>query len=233
MPAPVPANQQAFANLIGMPFDQAVEGTDTELRMRGPLQWRVGSVVGDAAACRPWLGLPARGLRVLGLINCDAAGIVLVENEDAFQQVCQIPEIVDRWLCIWGAGYATDGLIEFLRTMAPLPVAAWQDLDAHGIRIIHNLTERIERPVSPVGMNVELYRAGPKYKQEPEKLEGNRQLTAVLAEKGPVAMRPLAAEIAVNGGEGCEHETLYAHVLPTLAKQLDEVLAQHENSTAP
>ncbi|MCX5401778.1 DUF2220 domain-containing protein [Streptomyces sp. NBC_00102] len=49
--------------------------------------------------------------------GCDADGIVLVENEDAVQQVCNIPEIVDHWLCIWGAGYATDGLVEFLRTM--------------------------------------------------------------------------------------------------------------------
>ncbi|MFG2227700.1 Wadjet anti-phage system protein JetD domain-containing protein [Streptomyces sp. NPDC048644] len=228
-----PSRQQAFANLIGRPFDQAVEETDTELRMRGPLQWRVGSVVADAAACRPWLGLPARGLRVLGMINCNAAGIVLVENEDAFQQVCKIPEIVDHWLCIWGAGYATDGLVEFLRSMAPLPVAAWQDLDAHGIRIIHNLAERIERPVSPVGMDVELYRAGPKYKQEPEKLEGNRQLASVLAEEGPIALRPLAAEIAANGGAGCEHETLYAQVLPTLAKQLHEVTVQREAPPTP
>ncbi|MGW0856742.1 Wadjet anti-phage system protein JetD domain-containing protein [Streptomyces sp. NPDC002690] len=43
----------------------------------------------------------------------------------------------------------------------PLPVAAWQDLDVHGIRIIHTLTERIDRHVTPVGMNAELYRAGP------------------------------------------------------------------------
>ncbi|MFJ9527072.1 DUF2220 domain-containing protein [Streptomyces griseus] len=220
------SRRQAFANLIGRPFDRAVEETDTELRIRGPLQWRVGSVVADAAACRPWLGLPARGLRVLGMIDCDADGIVLVENEDAFQQVCKIPEIVDHWLCIWGAGYATDGLVEFLRTMTPLPVAAWQDLDAHGIRIIHNLTERIERHVTPVGMDVELYRAGPKYKQEPSKLEKNLELASELALKGPLALRELAAEIVANGGEGCEHETLYAQVLPTLSARLNDVLAR-------
>ncbi|MFF7366067.1 Wadjet anti-phage system protein JetD domain-containing protein [Streptomyces sp. NPDC008125] len=149
-------------------------------------------------------------------------GIVLVENEDAFQQVCKIPEIVDHWLCVWGAGYATDGLVEFLRTMTPLPVTAWQDLDAHGIRIIHNLTERIERHVTPVGMDVELYRAGPKYKQEPSKLEKNLELASELALKGPLALR----EIVANGGEGCEHETLYAQVLPTLSARLNDVLAR-------
>ncbi|MFD7780580.1 hypothetical protein [Streptomyces sp. NPDC059753] len=70
------SRRQALANLIGLPFDQAVEETDTKLRIRGPLQWRVGTVIADAAACFPWLGLPARGLRVLGMINCDADGIV-------------------------------------------------------------------------------------------------------------------------------------------------------------
>lgn len=216
--------QQAFANLVGRPFDQAVTETDTELRMRGPLQWRVGSVIADATACHPWLGLPAKGLRALGMIDCKAVGIVLVENKDAFQQVCQIPRIVDNWLCIWGAGYATDGLVEFLRTMAPLPVAAWQDLDAHGIRIIQNLTERIERLVSPVGMDVETYRSGTKYKQEPDKLEENYKLATELARTGPPSLRALAAEIAATAGEGCEHETLYAEVLPTLIKQLSTVL---------
>ncbi|MFF2507779.1 hypothetical protein ACFVTY_31105 [Streptomyces sp. NPDC058067] len=74
------SRRQAFANLIATPFDRAVEETDTELRIRGPLRWRVGSVLADAAACRPWPGLPARGLRVLGITDCDADGILLVER---------------------------------------------------------------------------------------------------------------------------------------------------------
>jgi hypothetical protein len=124
---------------------------------------------------------------------------------------------------VWGAGYATHGLAAFLKAMAPLPVAAWQDLDAHGIQIIANLTERIGRPVTPVGMDVDLYRHGTKYRQKPEKREGNRKLAEQLAASGPPALRALSAEIAANGGDGCEHETLYREVLPTLANTLDRI----------
>ncbi|WP_226962315.1 Wadjet anti-phage system protein JetD domain-containing protein [Streptomyces sp. C8S0] len=102
------------------------------------------------------------------MISCDAQGIFLIENEDTFEQVCKIPEIADTWLCIWGKGYATDGLAEFLRGLDGLPVAAWGDLDAHGIRIIGNLADRIGRPITPVAMTVNLYRGGTKYRQEPQ-----------------------------------------------------------------
>ncbi|MFD7646057.1 Wadjet anti-phage system protein JetD domain-containing protein [Streptomyces albidoflavus] len=218
-----PARQQAFSNLIGIPFDQAVDKADTELRIRGPLQWRVGTVIADAAACNPWLALPARGVRALGMISCDAQGIFLIENEDTFEQVCKIPEIADTWLCIWGKGYATDGLAEFLRGLEGLPVAAWGDLDAHGIRIIGNLADRIGRPVAPVAMTVDLYRAGTKYHQEPAKLEENRKLAARLAHQAIEALRDLADEIARTGGHGCEQETLYDDVLPALPGLLKAV----------
>ncbi len=218
-----PPRRQAFANLVGMPFDQAVEESETELRMRGPLRWQVDTVIADAAACHPWLGLPARGLLSLGLIDCSAVGVLLIENEDAFTQVCKHPEIADRWLCMWGAGYATHGLAAFLRAMVPLPVAAWQDLDAHGIQIIANLTERIGRPVTPVGMDVGLYKDGTKYRQKPGKQEENLKLAERLAVSGPPSLRALAAEIARHGGDGCEHETLYDEVLPILAGTLDQI----------
>jgi hypothetical protein len=218
-----PARQQAFSNLIGIPFDQAVDKADTELRIRGPLQWRVGTVIADAAACRPWLALPARGVRALGMISCDARGVFLVENEDTFEQVCKIPEIADTWLCIWGKGYATDGLAEFLRGLDGLPLAAWGDLDAHGIRIIGNLADRIGRPVTPVAMTVDLYRGGTKYRQEPTKLKENRKLAAQLACDGIEALRDLAEEIARTDGHGCEQETLYDEVLPALPGLLKAV----------
>ncbi|MFC9238419.1 Wadjet anti-phage system protein JetD domain-containing protein [Streptomyces decoyicus] len=218
-----PARQQAFSNLIGAPFDQAVDKADTELRIRGPLQWRVGTVIADAAACNPWLALPARGVRALGMISCDAQGIFLIENEDTFEQVCKIPEIANTWLCVWGKGYATDGLTEFLRSLDGLPLAAWGDLDAHGIRIIGNLADRIGRSITPVAMTVGLYRAGTKYHQEPPKLEENRKLADQLAHQGIPALRDLAEEIARSGGHGCEQETLYDDVLPTLPGLLKAV----------
>jgi hypothetical protein len=215
--------RQAFSNLVGMPFDQALEGSETELRMRGPLRWCVGTVIADAAACRPWLGLPAHGLLSLGLIESNAIGVLLIENKDAFEQVCKLPNIADRWLCVWGAGYATHGLVAFLKAMAPLPVAAWQDLDAHGIRIIANLTERTGRCITPVGMDVDLYRSGTKYRQKPEKRADNLKLAEELSVSGPLALRALAAEIARNGGDGCEHETLYDAVLPSLPGTLEQI----------
>ncbi|WSV65983.1 hypothetical protein OG538_31885 [Streptomyces sp. NBC_01013] len=43
----------------------------------------------------------------------------------------------------------------------------------------------MERHATPVGMDVELYRAGPKYKQEPSKLEQNRELASELALRAP------------------------------------------------
>ncbi|MET7700299.1 Wadjet anti-phage system protein JetD domain-containing protein [Streptomyces sp. NPDC005485] len=215
-----PVRQQAFSNLIGIPFDQAVDKADTELRIRGPLQWRVGTVIADAGACHPWLALPARGVRTLGMISCDAQGIFLIENEDTFEQVCKISEIAGTWLCIWGKGYATDGLAEFLRSLDGLPLAAWGDLDAHGIG---NLADRIGRPITPVAMTVDLYRGGTKYHQEPTKLEENRKLAARLAHKGVPVLRDLAEEIARTDGHGCEQETLYDEVLPTLLGLLEAV----------
>lgn len=218
-----PPRRQAFANLIGMPFDQAVEGSDTELRMRGPLQWRVDNVIADTAACRPWLGLPARGLLSLGMVDCSAVGVLLVENQEAFTEVCNTPGIADQWLCVWGAGYATHGLAEFLQVMAPLPVASWQDLDAHGIQIIANLSERVGRPIAPVGMDVEVYRSATKYRQKPEKLAQNLTLARKMAASGPPALRALAAEIVAHGGAGCEHETLYDTVLESLPLVLEKI----------
>ncbi|WP_030462302.1 Wadjet anti-phage system protein JetD domain-containing protein [Kitasatospora sp. NRRL B-11411] len=219
-----PARQQAFSNLIGVPFDQAVDKADTDLRIRGPLQWRVGTVIANTAACDPWLSLPARGVHALGMISCDARGVFVVENEDTFEQICKIPEITDTWLCIWGKGYATNGLIDLLCTLDGLPLVAWGDLDAHGIRIISNLADRVERPVTPIAMTVDLYRAGVKYFQPPEKLTGNRELAIQLAQEALPALRDLAGEIARTGGEGCEQETLYDEVLPALPGLLEAVL---------
>lgn len=157
------------------------------------------------------------------MISCDARGVFLVENEDTFEQVCKIPEIADTWLCIWGKGYATDGLAEFLRGLDGLPVAARGDLDAHGIRIIGNLADRIGRPVTPVAMTVNLYRGGTKCRQEPQKLEENHKLVARLAQEGLEALRDLAEEITRTGGHGCEQETLYDEVLPALPDLLKTV----------
>jgi hypothetical protein len=75
-----PERQVAFSNLVGTGFDQAVEQADTDLRVRGPLEWWVGSVAVDANITDPWIGLPARGLHASGDLRCAAVGVLLVSR---------------------------------------------------------------------------------------------------------------------------------------------------------
>lgn len=212
--------QQAFANLVGVPFDLAVDRTDTALRIRGPLQWRMGTVVADAATSRPWIAMPAHGLWRMGSVACTARGILIVENDDTHQFLCRQPELAEDWLLLWGKGYATHGVVEFLQAMAPLPLAAWCDLDAHGVNIVNNLTKRVGRQIIPVGMDTHLYTGGKKYQQDPEAREGSLKLATELAVTGPSALRDLAQAIVEAGGDGCEQETLYSQVVPGLHKLL-------------
>jgi len=48
-----------------------------------------------------------------------------------------------------------DGVIRFLRS-AELPLAAWGDLDADGIRIITDVGNRVDGPVRAVGMSTRM-----------------------------------------------------------------------------
>lgn len=217
------ARRQGFANLVGMAFDQAVDESDTEVRVRGPLVWRMGGVAADAATCRPWVSLPANGVRLLGDVECKAVGVFLVENEDTFQRVCETTDLPDRWLCIWGQGYASPGLTALLRSFSPLPIAAWGDLDAHGIQIISDLTTRVGREIRPVAMDAEIYAGGIKYKQDEKKKADNLTLAKRLCDTAPEALRPLAETIVDHNGDGCEQETLYA-LIPELASRLAEIV---------
>jgi len=213
-----PARQQAFENLIEKPFDEAVEKAEYEIRVRGPLRWFVGSVAADATKGRPWIGLPADGVRLVGRIERDAHGVLVVENSDAFKQVCIRPDVTDRWLCVWGKGSVADGIVAFLRSMSDLPIAAWGDLDAYGIRIVFDLARRLERNITPVGMSVNLYANGTKYK--PDDPVESQRVAEKMAADGPMDLRDLASLIANSDGLGCEQETLYDEVLPTLASEL-------------
>ncbi|MFC0541907.1 Wadjet anti-phage system protein JetD domain-containing protein [Kutzneria chonburiensis] len=212
--------ETAFANLVGTAFDLAVDDADVEILMRGQLQWTIGSVVADAMAVQPWVGLPSAGLRLAGSVDTSGVrGVLLVENKDTFQQVCLRPEIVDRWLCVWGRGYASRALVALLDKLAAFPLAAWCDLDADGIGIITNLSARLETPIHPIGMDVDHWMAGPYRKQTASQLARGRTLARRLAAEGPVSLRSLAEHIAVTG-EGREQETLYEEVLPSLGERL-------------
>ncbi|MCK2241903.1 MULTISPECIES: Wadjet anti-phage system protein JetD domain-containing protein [unclassified Crossiella] len=216
------ARELAFMNLIGKPLDEVFVGSDVELRLRGPLVWTADDVIADARACEPWLGLPARGIELLGELDIRAHGILIVENIDTFQRVCESDDITDRWLCVFGGGYMHRGLIRFLSSdelPKDIPIAAWGDLDAHGIHIITKASQKSGRPIHPVGMDLELWRGGKKRVQTEEQLERARQLADTLRTTAVPELRELAAEIAKTG-QGCEQEPLRAQVLPTLLRQL-------------
>lgn len=100
-----------------------------------------------------------------------------------------------------------------------LPIAAWCDLDAYGIRMIYNMQKDIRRPITPVGMSVDLWRSGTKLDQTDERLAKARKVAAQMVAEGPPALRELAAAIAGTGA-CCEQETLYRHVLPSLSSTL-------------
>ncbi|WP_169735389.1 Wadjet anti-phage system protein JetD domain-containing protein [Actinokineospora inagensis] len=174
----------------------------------------------DASASEPWIGLPTTGLTLTGTVDIDSVrGVLVVENKDTFQKVCQIPEVVERWLCVWGKGYTSSGMIALLSRFVNRPIAAWCDLDADGIQIVVDLARRLARPVSSVGMTVSLWETGPWRRQNAEQLRRGQQLAGVLADTDSVDLRDLAAAITLNG-EGREQESMYEDFLPHLAKVL-------------
>ena len=211
----------AFANMVHLPFDQAVDEADIPIRLSGPLVWTVSGIVADAAAAHPWIAVPAEGIRKLGYITCSAQGVLVIENSEAFEKVCLLDGITDRWLCVWNQGNPSKRLMRFLAQLN-LPVAAWCDLDAYGIRMINNLQKEIGCPITSVGMSADLWRAGTKLEQTDEQLALARSLATRMAVDGPRGLRELAAAIAQTG-DCCEQETLYRHVLPSLPATLREL----------
>lgn len=211
----------AFANLAQRRFDQAVDEADIPIRLSGPLVWKFEETIAHAATAHPWIGLPAQGIRTLGYIECDAKGILVVENVEAFDKVCLLEGVTDRWLCVWNQGNPSKRLMRFLADLN-LRTAAWCDLDAYGIRMIANLEKELGRSVTPVGMSLALWRAGTKRIQDHQQLTWAREIAARLAVNGPFALRELAAAIAETG-DCCEQETLYEQVLPTLGATLREL----------
>lgn len=226
-----PEREAAFANLIGKGFDQAVDEADTDLRVRGPLKWLMGSVAADAGIAEPWVALPARGLRAAGGLVCEASGVLIVENADSFEKVCKIPGLTKNWLCIWGKGYSltSTSIVALLSDMSSLPFAAWCDLDADGIKIIDVLEGKLKRPIDPVGMDLELWVKTPHRKQKPEQIARDKKLAKGLATSGPEALRALAREIELYGGS-CEQQPVHEQVLPTLLESLTGLLDRHASA---
>ncbi|MFC9331928.1 Wadjet anti-phage system protein JetD domain-containing protein [Kitasatospora sp. NPDC057015] len=217
-----PARQAAFENLVAISFDHAVDEADVDIRVRGPLSWRIGPVAADASVANPWVALPAGALRLIGEVEYRARGVFLIENSDTFERVCAMADITSQWLCIWGHGYVANQLVSLLDWLRPARLAVWGDLDADGVAIVDDLSRRLGRRVHAVGMDAELWRAGPYRWQKPEAYPKARALAARMAEEGPADLRALAAEIATSG-ESLEQEPLHERVLPHLAALLEQV----------
>jgi hypothetical protein len=214
-----PERQLAFSNLIGISFDQAVTQADSDVRIRGPLIWRLGRVAADAAVAEPWIGVPAKGLHAAGIVKCTADGVLLVENSDTFEQVCKISEVTERWLCVWAKGYTSHGVLALVSYLAPRCIAAWCDLDADGIAIIDVLSRKLQRAVEPIGMDLDLWRSTPHRRQKRAQVARDKSIATSLAAHGPKNLRPLASEIAMYGGS-CEQEAIQDQVIPHLARIL-------------
>src|SRR5215813_5007220 len=151
-----PERRTAFEFLVGESASDQLSAMEHDIRVRGRLRWSVGPVVADAMRGCLWIGLPPGGIHVIGQIERDVRGVLVVENADTFQYVCLRPDVTDTWLCVWGRGSTTDGVVNFLRPMNDLPIAVWCDLDARGIEIVTELAGRLGREITPVGMGIEL-----------------------------------------------------------------------------
>jgi hypothetical protein len=214
-----PARRTAFELLVGESAGDRLSAMEHDIRVRGRLRWSVGPVVADAMRGYPWIGLPSGGIHVIGQIERDVQGVLVVENADTFQYVCLRPDVTDTWLCVWGRGSTTDGVVNFLRTMNDLPIATWCDLDARGIEIVTELAGRLGREITPVGMwGIELFVGGKQY--VPKNLADSLRVAKKMTVDGHPALRDLAKAIVASGGLGCEQETLYNVVPPTLTREL-------------
>lgn len=215
--------KNAFSNVIGLPFDQAVYTADTGIRMLGPASWRLDSLVADAAAARPFVDVPGKAAATQGTLDVAAVGVLLIENQETFQALSRT-SVPEEWLCIWMEGYASEALVMFLACLPDIPVTAWGDLDPPGIDIIAKLSAKSGRPITPIGMTPELYAAGYMLEEEDEALAAWREQAEMLAVTAPAAFRPLARAIADNNGCRCEQEGLHELVLPDLHDHLSSVL---------
>ncbi|MFD7645477.1 Wadjet anti-phage system protein JetD domain-containing protein [Kitasatospora sp. NPDC059795] len=225
------ASKNAFANLIGVPFSQAVYTTDTGLRMTGPAAWHRQRLVADLSVAEPFIELPGRAAAEHGHLDLQARGVLLIENQETFEAVASRTTVPTEWLCIWTGGFASDALALFLLRRVPssLPLAAWGDLDPPGVDIILNLAHKSERVIQPVGMDVDLYQRGCKLEEEPEQLERWRAAAELNSRTVPPHFGELLTAIAGDGGRRCEQEGLHEFVLPSLHQRLNDLAANWED----
>ncbi len=209
----------AFERVINMTFDQAVETTEPEVRLRGPLRWTADTTIVDASTAKPWVAIPARSAQTFGILDhSDTHGVLIVENLDTFEAICRHSEVPNTWLCLWGHGYVNNSLVSLVRLINK-PTACWSDLDAHGVAIVGDLQRRSGIAITPIFMSVELHADSAFLDQD----EQQCRLASDLAAKGHPELRGLASQIAATG-VGREQETMH-YLIPKLASQLAQITA--------
>lgn len=219
------ARSIVFGQLIGMEFSHAVKKSDVDIRVRGPLVWRHGSAIADASRARPWIGLPREGMRLMGDIEFNAEGILLVENAPTFQYVCEIDDVTRSWVCVWGQGKAIVNAVSLIEALPTAKIAAWMDLDAAGLEIFSMLATRLNRKVFPVGMDLALLKSGRARKrksveEEEKAMRDNKRLAGSLKQKlSNSGLREVAEYIELTG-KSVEQQPLHEAVLPSLASRL-------------
>jgi hypothetical protein len=186
--------------------------TAPSARLRGPFTWQLEDTKLDALRCDNWIEIPQLPILELGTISHQARGVLLVENLETFERVAACGPVVDQWLCIYGEGRASRHLIDFLNLFESLPIAAWYDLDADGVKMVCDLSERTGRQVRTVGMSADLWQAAPKRPESSTQLQSSRQIVTNLVGKCRDQLLDLATAIAETG-EGCEQGQFHHHIL--------------------
>ncbi len=216
-----------FSQLVGLDFALAVDKSDVEIRLRGPLLWRHGNAIADAARSHPWIGLPREGMQLVGEIECSATGVLIIENAETFNKVNAIEEVTKSWLCIWGEGKAVVNLADLVNSLPGRTVAAWMDLDAAGLEIFTMLQKAIDRTVEPIAMTLDLYMTGPPRKRPNREDQAKAEHDdKVLAAKVEPLLSGELAEVArqiVKTGKAVEQQLLHERVLPVLPALLESL----------
>jgi hypothetical protein len=204
----------AFEQVIGKKFAEALETTEPEVRLRGPLSWAVGTIAVDARVARPWVSIPARSAQQYGTLDySQAQGVLVIENLDTFEAICRHSTAPDTWLCLWGHGYVNNSLTSLVQAIDRV-TACWADLDAHGINIVGDLQRRSGHHVSPIFMEAAFHDEFAFLDQDDKQVS----LAMDLASTGHTDLRALAARIAATR-LGREQETMH-HLIPKLHSRL-------------
>ncbi|MET7944135.1 Wadjet anti-phage system protein JetD domain-containing protein [Streptomyces sp. NPDC005302] len=227
-----PATQEAFCRLIGKRFDEAVRTTDTAVRIQGPGDWQLDSLVANFDHDIPFLEIPGRTAAEQGRFTHTATGILLIENQETFEAIRHHTDIPETWLRIWLEGFVSDALVDVVSALPDLPLAIWTDLDPPGIDIVTNLAQRLNRPLHPVAMDPTTYSHGFYLDEPADKLAKWQRHAVAQARTGPVSLRPLAAAIAANDGRRCEQEGLHEDVMPRLGAMLANIAAPRRSGSA-